>query len=126
MFTNKGGQLGLTERAYISLAKFSNAAEQAGIKSTAITKSPGGCRLRLTGAHGDDYELVAGSDSVTLGQIDRDGKRTRLAEASSNTEAGWSQLLAALKAHEGSSHEVPAENQRHHWRTVRRARLDRR
>jgi hypothetical protein len=96
----KGAQFGLTERVYLALGRFAIAAEQAGIKSTAVAKTRDGyCCLKLTGACGSDYEVIVNGSagSVMLGQIDRDGKRTRLAEASPNTQAGWDQLLAALK-----------------------------
>lgn len=61
-----------------------------------------GALLKMSSAQGHAYEvLVDGTGHALLGRVESGGKRIRLCEASSNTEAGLEKLLAALKNSEG-------------------------
>jgi hypothetical protein len=97
-----GAYLGLGEREYISLARFSSKAEALGLKLESIDKGRpfGGASLRLAGKAGNSYEVVVNGAGLLLGKVTNDGTRIRL-YAGSTTEASWNTLLARLKASEG-------------------------
>jgi hypothetical protein len=97
-----GYYFGLNAREYIALGKFSNALDPLGVKTTGIGKGPfgRGCFLKMA-SPSHEYELhVDGTGHALLGQV-KDGRWIRLCEASSNVEAGWEKLFAALKTNEG-------------------------
>jgi hypothetical protein len=49
-----------------------------------------------------DYEvLVDGTGHMLLGRVENDGKRVKLCETGTNTEAQWGMLLQALENSEG-------------------------
>ena len=94
-------QFGISPRAYVALAKFSNAAEKLGVKTTAITQGMfgSGCRIQLCGKA--DYEVLVDGAGMTLGRVEADGRRIKLAQGSSGTEPEWAALLRALQNNEG-------------------------
>jgi hypothetical protein len=94
--------LGISHQQYFALSRFYSQAEALGLKVTDLDRGPlgQGCILKLRGRH--DYELrVDGTGFMLLGRTEKDGKRTRLYNGSTSTEAGWNRVLAALKASEG-------------------------
>jgi hypothetical protein len=93
---NRAASLGISPREYLSLGRFSNAADKFGLQTTAITKGPFGAGARLTMSSGStNYELDVTNGRIMLGKAEPNG-RVRLCECSS-TQAGWETLLAALQ-----------------------------
>jgi hypothetical protein len=89
----------ISQREYLSLARFSLRAEAIGLKTTGIGKGPfgAGCLLKMSRG----YEaLVDGTGNVILGRVEADGKRVRLWETGT-TQAGWDMLLRVLESSEG-------------------------
>jgi hypothetical protein len=83
-------------------AKFSNAADKLGLKTTSIGRGPFigvGCCLKLSGNH--NYEVLLNGGVMLLGRIEQDGKRVKLCEGGTSIEASWEKLLQAVKESEG-------------------------
>ena len=98
---NCGAHLGIGDLAYIGLARFASKAESLGLKPVSIGRTFGGCRLAMKSGAGQDYEVLINSiGNALLGRIDGD-KRVRLAQGSSETQAGWDMLLSVLGKLEG-------------------------
>jgi len=94
----------VSPRDYLDLGHFSIAADKLGVKSTAITKGPfgQGALLKLTSGSNHYEVLVDGTGGMLLGKIEADGKRVRLCEGSTNTEAQWNRMLGVLKQSEAA------------------------
>jgi hypothetical protein len=95
------GLHGITDREYFALGKFSNAADKLGLKTTSIGRGPllgVGCRLQLSGNY--NYEVLLNGGIMLLGRIEKDGKRIKLCEGGTNTEAQWTLLLKTVEKEE--------------------------
>jgi hypothetical protein len=103
---NRAASLRLSPREYLSLGRFSNAADQLGIKSTGISKGPfgQGCLLKLSGKAGQYEVHLDGNGSMILGRVEQNGKRVRLCAGNSNTEADWNRLLAVIEKGKDVTH----------------------
>src|SRR5438132_14375532 len=95
---NRAASFGISPRDYLSLGRFSNAANKFGVKTVSIGRGAFGvgCQLQLSSSN-HNYEVRVNSTGVLLGKIEASGKRTKLAEGSSNTEATWERLLETVK-----------------------------
>jgi hypothetical protein len=94
-------RFGISEREITALAKFSNAADKLGLKTTGIGKGPFGvgCLLKMSGKA--DYEVILnGAGNLLLGRVEN-GKRVKLHGGGTNTEAQWTMVLNAVKRSEG-------------------------
>jgi hypothetical protein len=100
---NRAGSFGITRREYVALGKFSNAAEKLGLETTNISKGPfgRGCLLKMSSGNHDYEVLVDRTGHALLGRVEKNGKRVKLCEGGTNTEAQWSALLQTLKNSEG-------------------------
>jgi hypothetical protein len=95
--------LGLSPRDYLGLGRLSNAADKFGVRATEITKGPfgQGALLKLSSGNNHYELLVDGNGQMLLGRVEQDGKRVRLCEGRTNTEAQWNRMLGVLKQSEG-------------------------
>ena len=93
---------GLNPPLFVSVARFANSVEALfGLKSIAFNPGPfnSGRRLSLAG-NGHVYELIVNDNGMTLGKVETDGRRIRLATGM-DTKADWDQLLRVLQNCEG-------------------------
>jgi hypothetical protein len=99
---NRAASFAISPRDYLSLGRFSNAADKFGLKSTGITKGPfgQGALLKLSSSNHDYEVLVDGTGQMLLGRIEN-GQRVKLYAGSTNTKAAWDKLLEALRQSEG-------------------------
>ena len=84
------------------MGKFSNAADEFGLKTVSIDRGAFGlgCCLKLSGK--TDYEVLLNNGIMLLGRIEKGtGKRVKLHEGGTNTEAQWEGVLDAIKRSEG-------------------------
>jgi hypothetical protein len=98
---DRARSLGISDREYLALGKFSNAVEQQlGLKTTGIGKGPfgTGCLLQLSGSS-HHYEVLVSGAGLLLGKVQASGQRVRLAEGA-DTEATWAKLLETVQREE--------------------------
>jgi hypothetical protein len=99
---NRVGHFGISHREYAALARFSTAADKAGVKTSKIGRGPfnQGCLLQLSSSNHNYEVLVDGAGQVLLGSV-KSGQRIKLCVSGTNTEASWEKLLQALRNNEG-------------------------